>query len=600
MPLKNRLIVWLRRFVWLAALYAVYSILYRVLVGCVDPVTRQTIACTQAEVHRGVPQVAQILALVLFQFLFLFFFVVIQLLGMFWFLTRGQSYTIFPREYDVSFEDVRGQGPAVQSVQEVVKLFRGFQEFKRIGGYPPHGLLFEGPPGTGKTLMAKALAGTVGVPFLYATGTGFASMFFGIGNLKIMRMFRKARKYSNRYNGAVIFIDEIDAIGSRGGVQTASVPLDQSPRGWTRFLMGGGMGGGGGLGIVNELLVQMDGLIMPRGLRRHVRRFLRLKPKVPSYNVLIIGATNRAQALDPALLRPGRFDRKIHVGLPDKEGRKDVIQYYLAKVRHEPIDLDKFAQSAMGFSPARIKNIINEALIVALQDGRDALSWDDVWQAKLIEEIGLKQHAKYTPKEKEMTAVHEAGHAVARRELQSEDKQIQVISIVKRESTLGLVHAVDLEERFGQTKEEILEEVQVFLAGQAAEEIWFGTSSTGSSSDLYASTLLALNFIGRFGMGKRLLSYSVLPPGMWGQEQAYEQMLSDREIRDEVDALLKRCKAEVTALLKKRSFAVERIRDELLAREELVGDDLEELMQEISDQIAASTAHQRTLPPTTP
>jgi cell division protease FtsH len=578
--------LWGRRFGILAGIYIIYSLLFRLVASCSDELGNAA-ACSQSDAHHAIPQVLLVIGSFGMQVLFLFFFIAVQFMGLFWFLARGHSYTIFPHEYDTSFEDVRGQEAVVNSVQEVVKLFRGYRQFKKIGGYPPHGILFEGPPGTGKTLMAKAVAGTVGVPFLYNSGTGFSSMFMGIGNIKIMRLFRKAKKYATRYEGAVIFIDELDAIGSRGGMPAAASVPEGGTRSWMRFFMGGG-GMGMGSGIVNELLVQMDGLVMPRGFARHWRRILRLPKKIPSYNILIIGATNRAQALDVALLRPGRFDRKIHVGLPDKDGRKDVIDYYLQKVPHDEIDLERFAQATIGFSPARIKNIINEALIVAHQDGRTSLSWGDIWQAKLVDEIGLKQPVKYTPREKEMTAIHEAGHAVAARELQGEDKQIQVISIVKRESTLGVVHSVDLEERFGRTKEELLEEIKVFLAGQAAEEIWFDTSTTGPSSDLQWSTLLALNYIGRFGMGKRLLSYSVLPPGMWGQEQMFQQMLEDKEIKDEVDTILKRCKADVTTVLKRRSFAVERIRDELLEREELVGDELESLMREISDQIAAS------------
>ena len=201
-----------------------------------------------------------------------------------------------------------------------------------------------------------------------------------------------------------------------------------------------GMMNGGGMGIVNELLVQMDGLTVPRGMWRHVRRILfRGKPKVPVYNLLIIGATNRAQTLDSALLRPGRFDRKIHVGNPDHEGRQDIARYYLAKVRHEPIDVEKLARMLVGYSPAMIKNIVNEALIYALQDGRDALRWNDLWNAKLAEEIGLKQPVKYTPREKEMVAVHESAHAVASYTLEKGETQIQVITIQKREGALGLV-----------------------------------------------------------------------------------------------------------------------------------------------------------------
>ncbi|MGH2590942.1 MAG: AAA family ATPase, partial [Actinomycetota bacterium] len=339
--------------------------------------------------------------------IFIMSFVVLQFVAMFWFLARGNDYVIYPNEYDTTFEDVRGQPAAVESTKEVMRVFEGFKDFKQMGGYPPHGMLFEGPPGTGKTLMAKAIAGASGVPFLFATGSGFSNMFLGIGNLKVRRLFKKARVMSDKYGGAVIFIDEIDAVGSRGGVSDRSV----TDRATDRIIMGG-MGMGGGMGVINELLVQLDGFTVPRGLWRHVRRIvIRAKPKVPFYNVLIIGATNRAATLDPALVRPGRFDRVVHVGRPDAEGREDILRYYLAKVRHEPIDYQKLARMTVGYSPASLKNIVNEALLFARQDGRDALTWGDLWQAKLTEEIGLKQPVKYLQREKEMVAVHEAAHA---------------------------------------------------------------------------------------------------------------------------------------------------------------------------------------------
>lgn len=572
---KNRARVWLPRIIVFTVVYTGFSWAVQLFGSCGDPLTgaRQ---CGQID---AVTKLLSGFTVLLSAALFM----IVQFGAIFWFLSRGRAYTIFPNEYDVSFDDVRGQKPVVQSVQEVVKLFRGFREFKKIGGYPPHGLLFEGPPGTGKTLMAKAVAGTVGVPFIYTPASGFANMFMGIGNLRVALLFRKAKKYARIYDGAVIFIDEIDAIGSRGAMPAVASGPTGSLASTMRMIMGMG---GQGMGIINELLVQMDGLVMPRGWKRHLRRLMKLKPKIPSYNILIIGATNRAVDLDAALLRPGRFDRKIHVGLPDKDGRKDVIQYYLDKVKHEPMDLDKFAQATIHYSPARIKNIINEGLICALQDGRDRLSWGDVWAAKMIDDIGLKQKVTYTPTEKLMTAVHEAGHAVVSHALQSKEKQIQMISIVKRETTLGVVHTVDLEERFSDTKDGILDEIKVFLAGQAAEEIWFSTSTTGPTSDLHWSTILALNYVGRYGMGKDLISYEVLTPNYGGDR--YNAMLASDDIKREVGELLKRCKAETKALLESRRSSVERIRDELLEREELVGDQLEELMREISADIAAS------------
>lgn len=576
MILKNKLKIWLPRIIFVVVVFNLFSWGVQLWGTCVDLESQAYRDCTPMDAFSRITDL--VTTLLTFSMI-----MVVQIGALFWFLSRGRTYTVMPREYDVTFEDVRGQEPVVKSVQEVVKLFRGFREFKKIGGYPPHGLLFEGPPGTGKTLMAKAVAGTVGVPFIYTPASGFANMFLGIGNLRVNMLFRKAKKYARIYDGAVIFIDEIDAIGSRGQAQGArSTPDDK--RSVMQMIMGGGMGGG--MGIINELLVQMDGLVMPRGMKRHVRRLFHLKPKVPSYNLLIIGATNRASDLDPALLRPGRFDRKIHVGLPDKQGRKDVIQYYLDKVKHEDMDMDKFAQATIHYSPARIKNIINEGLIIALQDGRDALAWEDVWQAKMIDDIGLKQPVSYTPSEKEMTAVHEAGHAVVSHALQSTDKQIQMISIVKREQSLGVTHTVDLEERFSDTKEGILDEIKVFMAGMCAEEIWFGTSTTGTRGDLNHSTIMALNYVGRFGMGKKLVSYEMLA----GSGELFTAMISDGAIKREVAALLRKCKEETTQLLEERRAAVERIRDELLEREELVGDQLEELMRELAPQLAARQA----------
>jgi cell division protease FtsH len=200
---------------------------------------------------------------------------------------------IYPNEYDISF-GVRGQPAAVEATKEVMRVFEGFKDFKQMGGYPPHGILFEGPPGTGKTLMAKAIAGASGVPFLFATGSGFANMFLGIGNMKVRRLFKKARNMSDKYGGAVIFIDEIDAVGARGAVSDRST-TDRS----THRVIMGGMGMGGGMGVINELLVQMDGFTVPRGVWRHVRRIVfRARPKVPFYNILVIAATNRAATLD--------------------------------------------------------------------------------------------------------------------------------------------------------------------------------------------------------------------------------------------------------------------------------------------------------------
>jgi len=344
------------------------------------------------------------------------------------------------------------------------------------------------------------------------------------------------------------------------------------------------MGMGGGMGIVNELLVQMDGLTVPRGLYRHFRRVvLRAKPKVPFYNLLIIGATNRASTLDAALLRPGRFDRKIHVGNPDHEGRQDISRYYLAKVRHEPVDVEKLARMTVGYSPAMIKNIVNEALIYSLQDGRDALRWDDLWQAKLAEEIGLKQPVKYSPREKEMVAVHEAAHAVTSYALERGETQIQVITIQKREGALGLVSRQEIEDMYLATQRQMLARIQVSLAGLVAEEIWFGQTTSGPSTDLEAATYAAAAYVGVYGMGKTLHSATVMAnPYMGGNP--IQATLSDPSRREEVDALLGDARTQVRALLLRKRHVLEGVKEALLEREELIGDEIEQLMAELGER----------------
>jgi cell division protease FtsH len=517
---------------------------------------------------------------VMLQALILISFIILQFGAMFWFLSRGNDYVIYPNEYDTSFDDVRGQPAAVESTKEVLRVFEGFKDFKQMGGYPPHGILFEGPPGTGKTLMAKAIAGASGVPFLFATGSGFANMFLGIGNLKVRRLFKKARAKSDKYGGAVIFIDEIDAVGARGGVSTER--WSTSGNSADRIIMGG-MGMGAGMGVINELLVQMDGFTVPRGLWRHVRRLLfRAKPKVPFYNILVIGATNRALTLDPALVRPGRFDKKIHVGLPDYEGREDIAHYYLAKVRHEPIDYKKLSRMTVGYSPAMIKNIVNEALLLALQDGRDALRWDDLWQAKLIEEIGLKEPVKYPEQERISVATHEGAHAVASYALERAERQIQVITIQKREGTLGLVHGQPVEEFHGQTQKQILARIQVFLAGLVAEEIWFGNVSNGATSDLANATSIAAAYVGLYGMGKSVMSAAPMVNPL--EDNLAQVVLRDPDRRAEIDALLGSCKEQVRNLLLKKRRVVEGVRDALLEREELIGDEIEILMADLGER----------------
>ncbi len=512
-----------------------------------------------------------------------------QFAALFWFLSRGRTYIIYPGEFDVGFDDVRGQPAVVDSTREALEIFRGFKDFRRLGGYPPHGILFEGPPGTGKTLLGKAVAGEAGVPFMYASATSFQNMFMGISSMRIWALFKKARKYSVRYGGVVMFIDEIDAFGSRGaavsGARSVQAPAGDgvTPRDvrklqstW-RMIMGG-MGSGGDRTMLNELLTQMDGMdsdVVLRGLGRNVRRMFGIPPKkAPQTNVLVIGATNMAEALDPALLRPGRFDRKIYVGKPAAEGRLDVIDYYLGKVAHDEIDTDRLANLTIGYSPAQIKNVINEGLIFALRDGREKLNLEDILQAKLADEIGLEDAVTYSSWERESTAIHEAGHAVAAWLLMPHE-DVQVITVQKRGSTLGLVDSRENEERFSQTGAEMRAGIKVLLAGMAAEQIWYGDVTSGPSSDLAGATRQAVRMISFYGMGDSLISAGAdaFGPG------TISELLKDQHVRSQVDELLAGLRDDVTAILRDKAHCVEALRDKLLEQDLVTGEEFAALME---------------------
>jgi cell division protease FtsH len=317
---------------------------------------------------------------------------------------------------------------------------------------------------------------------------------------------------------------------------------------------------------------------MPKGLWRHVRRILHLgKPKIPQYNLMVIGATNQASTLDPALLRPGRFDRKLHVGLPSGEGREDILQYYLNRVPHEPVDLARLARATYGFSPAQIKNLVNEALIFALIDGRDRLNFSDLWTAKVTEEIGLKEVTQTSARDRQMTAFHEAGHAVLAYILELDD-QIQIASIIKRRDTLGLVYRTPIEERHTYLREDMRRDIVVAMGGMAAEEIWFGESTGGPGHDLLNATARAAEMLGFYGMGDSLISYAAMGdnPVGGGPIQA---VLGNPEQRKAIGELLRECKSDATELLRRNEPAVRALAERLLEKDEVPGEEIEELMR---------------------
>jgi cell division protease FtsH len=503
-----------------------------------------------------------------------------------------------PSEIHITFEDVKGLGPVREEVVKTLNLFLGYKTFsEHMGGTPRRAILFEGPPGTGKTYMAKAMAREAGVPFLFVSSTAFQSMFYGQTGRKIRNYFKQLRKAAREEGGAIGFIEEIDAIaGARSGMNHAvPAPLDAAVAADRALQIERSTVNEGVSGVVNELLVQLQSFDQPTfgqrvqnacidGLNRWLpaRRRMKKRPPKPS-NILVIGATNRASDLDPALLRPGRFDRSVHFDLPSRSGRREIVDYYLDRKAHAP-ELDKeerrdqLAAMTMGYSPVMIEHLFDEALVWTLRDGRAAMSWDDVQQAKLTEEIGLKQPVEYSEDEKRTIATHESGHAVVAY-LVGQNRKLEILSIIKRRDALGLLAHTDTEERFTHTRSELLGSMKIAFGGMTAEEQFFGEAGTGPAGDLVHATRIAAQMVGSFGMAGSLVSFEAVEPGPISQG-IVGKVLANDEARRAVDKLLEQAKEDVSKLLDQHRHLVVALRDELLVREELIGDEITAILRE--------------------
>ncbi|HEY3942685.1 MAG TPA: AAA family ATPase [Acidimicrobiales bacterium] len=475
-----------------------------------------------------------------------------------------------PGEIPVRFADVRGADVVVEEVVKTLNLFLAHRTFgEEMGGTPRRAILFEGPPGTGKTFLARAMAAEAGVPFLFVSSSAFQSMFYGQTNRKIRSYFRALRVHARREGGAIGFIEEIDAIGaSRGGT-----------------------GGGhreGIAGVVNELLIQLQSFeTPPRWIQAtgvvvdFANRFLPAhrqlhKPTAPAANILVIGATNRAADLDPALLRPGRFDRSIFFDLPTRAGRRDIIDYYLTKKAHddqldEPERRDSLAAMTAGYSPVMIEHLFDEALVWALRRGADRLDWADLTKAKMTDEIGLAAETMYAEGERTMIATHESGHATVAW-LVGKGRKLDVLSIVRRKGALGLLAHSETEERFTKTRSELRALIEIAFGGMVAEEVFFGESSSGVAGDLKAATDWACQMIGALGMGSTLVSSASLEVPGAGNLAA--KVLATDSGREEVESVLRDAKDSVRTMIEAHRGTVVALRDALLDRNELVGDEI--------------------------
>ena len=491
-------------------------------------------------------------------------------------LAAGKSPHILyrPEELTMTFDDVRGSDGLVEEITKTLNLFLAYRTFnEEMGGTPRKAILFEGPPGTGKTYMAKAMASEAGVPFLFVSSSAFQSMFYGQTNRKIRAYFKELRRQARREGGAIGFIEELDAIGGKRG--------------------SGSSHGDGVPGVVNELLIQLQSFEQtPWTTRMHSKvaktanAWLpgKLKLRTPTHtpaNILVIGATNRADDLDSALVRPGRFDRNIYFGLPGRAGRRDIFDYYLDKKAHEseiddPARRDTLAAMTAGYSPVMIEHLLDEALVWALRRGAHQLSWQDIQHAKMTEEIGLAQPVEYTEAERRTIATHEAGHATVAW-LVGKSRTLEVLTIVKRRDALGLLSHSDTEERFTMTQTEVRAIIDIAFGGMVAEEIFFGESSTGVASDLQAATLNACQMVGILGMGSSLISVAAIESASGG---VVGKVLADEARRSEVEALLTSSKESVGQMLEEYRHVVEALRDALLLRSELIGEEILDVIRQ--------------------
>ncbi len=387
-----------------------------------------------------------------------------------------------------TFADVAGADEEKEELREIVEFLKQPQKFSGLGARIPKGVLLVGPPGTGKTLIARAVSGEAGVPFFSISGSDFVEMYVGVGASRVRSLFEKAKKVSP----CIIFIDEIDAVGRQRGVGNSGGSDEREQ-------------------TLNQLLVEMDGFDANAG-------------------VIIIAATNRADILDPALLRPGRFDRQVYVGVPDIKGREAVLRVHARKkLLSDDVNLGIVAKDTVGFTGADLENLLNEAALLAAKQGYPAVGMAEIEESILKVIAGPEKKSKViSHKEKRLTAYHEAGHALVTCLLPSK-KKVQQVSIIPRGRVGGFTLTPPEEDKNFDTRNDMLDQICILLGGRAAEEIVLNDISTGASNDIERATVIAQSMVTKFGMSSRL------GPVMYGSDQIRSKQSSDR-ISSEIDA----------------------------------------------------------------
>ena len=458
------------------------------------------------------------------------------------------------KDVSITWDDVIGMEDAKEEAREVVALIKDRAKLHKMGGSVVKGLLMLGPPGCGKTYMAKAIATESKVPFISMSGSEFVEVFVGVGASRVRKLFQKARDLSFGYGGCILFLDEIDAIGRARSFNS--------------------MGGSETNSTLNQLLAEMDGL------------------KGVDHNIVVIGATNAQEDhMDTALLRPGRFDRKIIVTLPSQEDREDLFKYYLSKVKaEENLDIGRLARRAVKKSPADVANIVKEAALIATRNRKEAVGLKEVSEAFERVDLGIKHRMTVTPKEKEMTAYHEAGHLIITF-LKAPQKNVFKASIIPRRGTLGVVWSPEKEELHSHSKEHLLSEIKIALGGYVAEKLKFNTSTSGVSSDFQKVMRIAHSMVWNIGMGSSGMvgDYTAVPADQLSEDT---RKLLNKDTNEIVESCLK----DVKATLKEKKEVLDRFSKELLEREELEYDEILAIFSEygLKEGVAEDVQKQNT------
>ena len=444
----------------------------------------------------------------------------------------------------VTFDQVAGADEEKEELQEIVEFLRDPDKYLQLGAHIPKGVLLVGPPGTGKTLLAKSVAGEADVAFLSISGSDFVEMYVGVGASRVRDLFEQAKKQSP----AIVFIDEIDAVGRQRG---------------------SGLGGGHDEReqTLNQLLVEMDGFTANSG-------------------VVVLAATNRVDILDPALLRPGRFDRQVYVGLPDIKGREEILKVHARnKPLAEDVDLAEIARGTAGFTGADLENLLNEAALLSGRRNEPVIRQKTIQESIIKVIAGPEKHSRVIPEqERKLTAFHEAGHAVVMHDLPGQDP-VHQITIVPRGQAGGMTISLPEEDRSYLSKGYMEDEIVALLGGRAAEELMLGDISTGASNDLQRATTIARKMVGTYGMSKRLGhvafnagSDEVFIGKSMGHTRPYSEKIA-AEMDDEIQQILADGYARCTEILKRQQEKLEAVASFLLEHETMTAEEFESVFQ---------------------